>query len=84
MWLNQLKIAVVQKDIDLLNSLLDNIPILEDPQEIENANYLLAEATKLVASLQVKTSKSMVQVKKNILFLKSTTAPNVSKLDIKS
>lgn len=83
MWLDKLKIAVVQKDLDLLVTLLDDIPTLSDAKDIEKATYLLAEAKKLVVSLQEQTSKSMTQMKKNMTFLKSSAAPNISKLDKK-
>jgi hypothetical protein len=83
MWLDQLKIAVVQKDLDLLVTLLDDVPTLADAKDIEKGTYLLAEAKKLVSSLQEQTSKSMTQMKKNITFLKSSAAPSISKLDKK-
>ena len=83
MWLKQLKIAVVQKDLDLLVILLDDVPTLSDPQDIEKATYLLNEAKILITSLQEQTLKSMTKMKKNMNFLKSSAAPNISKLDKK-
>ncbi len=83
MWLNQLKIAVVEKNIDKINELMDNIPQLEKQEEIENAIYLLKEATNLVQNLKDNTKKSMIQMKKNITFLRATETRRPSKLDIK-
>jgi len=84
MWLNQLKIAVVQKDTESLSKLLNDIPTLDDPKEIESAIYLLAQAMEIVKSLRDETSDAMKQVQKNIKFLKSTQSPRKNKLDIKS
>jgi len=84
MWLNQLKIAIVEKNIDKINELMDDIPQLKKQEEIENAIYLLKEATTLVEDLKDKTKNSMAQMKKNITFLRATEAPRTSKLDIKS
>jgi len=84
MWLNQLKIAIVQKDMKLLNALLSDLPALDDAKEIESALYLLKEATTLMERLKKETSTSMVQIKKNIDFLNSATANKTSKFDITS
>ena len=84
MWLNQLKIAVVQKDVALLGSLLEEIPTLEDAKEIEQARFLLKEATEIVQKLKDDTAASMVQMKKNIDFLNSTKSDKTSKFDITS
>ena len=84
MWLTSLKIAIVEKNTDSIDKLLDEIPELTDPQEIEEAVYLLREASKLLHTLKDQTSASMKQIKKNLQFLRSTDIPTSSKLDIKS
>ena len=84
MWLTKLKIAVVEKNTDNINILLDDIPKLEDSQEIQTALYLLKEASDLVNSLQDETKKSMDKIQKNLKFLKATQAPQTHKLDINS
>lgn len=84
MWLTKLKIAIVEKNPDALNKLLDEIPQLEDQKEIEEAVYLLKEATALVNSLKDETKASMKQIKKNLDFLRSTDVPTSKKLDIRS
>jgi hypothetical protein len=83
-WLNQLKVAVVQKDLELLARLLDDIPAFEDAKEIEQAQFLIKEATLLVQKLKDDTAASMVQMKKNIDFLNSTKVDKTSKFDITS
>ena len=82
MWLNQLKIAIIENNINNLDKLLDDIPTLSDAAEIEEAIYLLREASELVYTLQDKTKSSMTQIKKNIDFLNSATANQTSKFDI--
>ena len=84
MWLNQLKVAVVQKDIKLLESLLSAVPTFESEEEVQNAFYLLKEASAVVESLKDETATSMTQVKKNIDFLKSTHSMGKGTLDISS
>ncbi len=83
MWLNNLKIAIIEKDTDKINKLLDNLPELEKAQEIEEAIYLLREASELLHTLKDETSRSMAQIKKNLQFLRSTDIPTSKKLDIK-
>jgi hypothetical protein len=83
MWLNQLKIAIVEKNTDKLDKLFNDIPELQTQEEIAQALTLTQEATSLVSNLKNETSLSMKQMKKNIDFLKSTQAPRSSRLDIK-
>ena len=84
MWLKKLKIAIIEKNIDALDTLMDEIPQLSDADEIEQAIYLLKEATALVSVLKDETFSSMKQIKKNIEFLKATQAPQRHNLDIQS
>lgn len=84
MWLDKLKIAIIEKDPNALGKLLDDIPQLQTPKEIEEAIYLLKEANSLMQSLKDETKASMKQIKKNLDFLRSTDIPTSKKLDIKS
>ena len=84
MWLNKLKIAIIEKNVKSLNKLLDDIPQLENPNEIEEAIYLLREASELLHSLKDDTQGAMIQMKKNIDFMKSTQEQPAAKLDITS
>ncbi|MCF6339920.1 MAG: hypothetical protein L3J10_04070 [Sulfurimonas sp.] len=83
MWLTSLKIAIIEKDTNSLDNLLDNLPKLDNEKEIQEAIYLLREASELVHSLQDNTSATKNQIKKNLQFLRSTDIPTSSKLDIK-
>ena len=84
MWLTNLKIAIIEKNTDRLSELMDEIPQLEKEEDIEQAIYLIKEATELIQTLQDATSTSMKQMKKNIDFLKSTEHRVSNRLDIKS
>jgi predicted sugar kinase len=84
MWLNKLKVAVVEEDIDLLASLLEDIPQLKDAKEREHARYLLDAAKKIVQELQDSTALSMLHIQKNKEFLKATRNMQDNRLDITS
>ncbi|NCO01848.1 MAG: hypothetical protein GW906_08445 [Epsilonproteobacteria bacterium] len=82
MWLTKLKIAIVEKNTDNLNKLMDDIPQLEDKKEIEEAIYLLKEASAIVQNLKDGLDKSMKQMQKNIKFLRVTESTASSKFDV--
>ena len=84
MWTTKLKIAIVEKNADALDKLMDDIPELTDADDIQEAIHLLKAAMGLVSTLKDETSSSMKQIKKNLQFLRSTDIPTSSKLDIKS
>lgn len=84
MWLTKLKIAVVQKDIQTLEKLLDDLPTLDNEKDIQSALYLLREASELVHTLKDDTASSMKRMKKTMDFLKSTELKAPHKFDIKS
>lgn len=84
MWLKEFKIALIEKDIKKLTTLMESVPTLSEAREIDEALYLLKAATTLVEGLKNETQASMVQMKKNIDFMKSTQAPQANTLDIKS
>ncbi|MBU0720397.1 hypothetical protein KJ877_03580 [bacterium] len=84
MWLTKLKIAIIEKNTDALNKLLEDIPELSGANETQEAIYLLREAAELVHGLQDDTANSMKQIKKNLQFLRSTESRSSSKFDIRS
>lgn len=84
MWLKQFKIALIEKDIEKLNNLADDLPSLQSDEEREEAVYLFNEASRLVESLKQDTADSMAQLRKNLNFLKSTQMNKSHKFDIKS
>ena len=84
MWLKAFTIAIIERDTEKLDSLMQTIPNFEKKADIDSALSLLQEATKLVESLKDDTQSSMIQMQKNIKFLKSTQAPAARSLDISS
>ena len=84
MWIEQLKIAIIQKDVELLSKLLDDIPSLKTKEEMEQAAYLLEEAANVVIFLRDDVASSMLQIKKNLDFLNSAEANKTAKFDITS
>lgn len=84
MWLNNLKIAIIEKDTDAMSRLLDDIPELNDKQELQEAIYLSREALELLHTLKDEAALNMSKIKKNISFLKSTEVSSSTRLDIKS
>ena len=84
MWLKQLTIAIVEKNVDKINNLMDNLPQLSEKSELDQAITLLKEAETLVQSLKNETETSMIQMKKNIIFLEATQEKRLPRFDIKS
>jgi len=84
MWLNELKVAVVTRDTALLGRLLEDVPQLEKREEIEQAVYLLKEASSFMQSLKDEAASSMLQMRKNIDFLSSTQRDKQNSLDVTS
>lgn len=84
MWLNNLKIAIVEKNTDNIDKLLDSVPKFEDLKEAESAMYLLKEAAELLYILKDETAESMMKIKKNLEFINSTQHTTTNSLDIKS
>lgn len=83
MWLGKLKIAVVEGDVASLQKLLGNIPQLKEKEEMQEALYLIKEATLQMQKLKDETLISMQQMKKNIAFLHSTDSRSFKNLDIR-
>ena len=83
MWLNKLKIAIIEKNTEQINALLEELPSFKDIEEMKEAQHLLKEAAILLISLKSETQDSMQQIQKNISFLKSTQANSTPTLDIK-
>lgn len=83
MWLNKLKIAVIEKDAVALQKLLSGVPQLKEKKEVEEALYLLKEATLQMQKLRDETLVSMQQMRKNLDFLRATDVRSSKNLDIR-
>jgi len=83
MWLNQLKVAVVTKDVEQVSTLLQDIPELTT-KELDEASHLLREAALIAKELRDETAQTMKKIKKNIDFLHATESNKTQKFDITS
>lgn len=84
MWSKALQIAIIEKNPQKIQELVETPLNFATPEEVREAQYLLAEASALMYELKEDTYKTMQQIKKNIDFLKSTQAKTPHKFDIKS
>ena len=84
MWLKRFKLAIVQKDISAIDTLLSEMPAFETREELEEAAWLTKEALGLMTSLQSENERALLQLRKNREFLKSAQSDAPSRLDVKS
>lgn len=82
MWVTKLKIAIIEKNADALDALLDNIPDLEE-KDVEQAIYLLRAASEMIYTLKDESIVSIDKITKSISFMRSTERPAANKFDIK-
>lgn len=82
-WSTKLKIAIIEKDIDSMQDLLQNLPQFKTLEEMKEAQALFKESIRLASTLKDETSAAMKQMKKNMIFLKSTQAPHKNQFDKK-
>lgn len=83
MWIKKLQIAIIEKDTDAIDLLINSMPKFENVKDIEAAMYLLRETLNLVSNLKDETSLTMKQLKKNIDFLGSTRVQTKNSLDLR-
>ena len=84
MWLNDFKIAIIEKDTQKIDKLLDETPKFTELKDMQEASYLMREAFELIHKLKDETGATMTQLKKNMDFLDSTQlAETQNRLDIK-
>lgn len=72
MWINELKIAIIEKNPEKIDSLVECMPMLDDVKDMEAAAYLLKEANLLMMTLKDETAESLKKIKKTKEFLSST------------
>lgn len=83
MWLEQLTIAVVERDFAKIEKLLEEIPALE-ADELQKVANILNNMTEHFEQKKEVLGASMRQMKKNIDFLNATQAKRAHRIDIKS
>jgi hypothetical protein len=63
-WINQLKIAVIEKNESKIDSLIQAMPQFETYKEMESAAYLLQEAHTFLSSEKDKIASNLLKIKK--------------------
>lgn len=83
MWLTKLKTALALGEMEHISSLIDEMPVFETFEEMEQAAYLLNHAKTLIENEQSQTSHALQQLKNTLNFLKSTQTDHPSSLNLK-
>ena len=65
-WNSALTIAIVEKDIEQIEKLIDMMPLFIDVNEAVTAQALLQEALNVVSALKDETNESMQKIKKHV------------------
>lgn len=75
-WLNDLKIAILEKDIDRIEILMGTMPEFESVEDMKSASALLEESMMIVQGERSELSKKMIELKKSKKFLQSDIKKN--------
>jgi len=70
-WINDLKIAVIEEDIENITAIADSLPKFKDINEAKEALNLIQEAIKIVKSKKEETLDIMNKIKQTKAFLTS-------------
>jgi hypothetical protein len=83
MWINKFKIAIANKETEVINELLNEVPEFTKLEDSKTALFLMREAIELLYTLQDEASSSMTKIKNNINFLQSSLSDSTGRLNIK-
>jgi hypothetical protein len=83
MWLSNFKKAIILKEFETINQLIDEMPPMASLAEMEEAAYLLHHAKILLETEQSSTLSSLQQLKNTIDFLKATENTPTSSFNLK-
>ena len=70
-WLNSIKIAIIEEDIEKIETLTKELPSFDSKQKAQEALALIGEAIKVVDSEKQKTLKTMKKIRQTKAFLES-------------
>ncbi len=70
-WMNNLKIAVVEKDIDIIGKLIKDVPEITDLNQAKESLALIKEAILIVENEKERTLAAMNKLKQTKAFLDS-------------
>lgn len=83
MWLTKLKTALVLGQLDRIASLINEMPIFDTLEEMEQAYYLLQNVKIFLEEGKAETSQILHQLKNTINFLQSTQTDQPASLNLK-
>jgi len=72
-WINQLKIAIIEKNETKIEELMADFPMFSSQEEMEKAAYLMQEAYDLLVSEKEIVAANLLKIKKQKEFLHSTS-----------
>lgn len=81
MWLKSFKVALAEHNIDKIDELIQNMPQFDSIDAMNEALYLIKEATAQAKELQQQTLSTKNKLKKSIDFMQSTQREKTSKFD---
>jgi len=70
-WINDLKIAVIEEDIDNITSIADSLPKFQNMNDAKEALSLIQEAIEIVKNKKEETLDIMNKIKQTKTFLTS-------------
>lgn len=70
-WMNDFKIAIIEENIENIESLINSMPEFKDKMSAKEALALIHEATNLVNSYKLKALDSMNKIRQTKAFLNS-------------
>ena len=70
-WINSLKVAIIEEDIDSISKILDELPNFQDIDEAKEALSLVKSATAFAKIQRQKTLDTMNKIKQTKKFLNS-------------
>lgn len=70
-WINDLKVAVIEKDIENITAITDSLPEFKDVNDAEEALNLIQEAIKIVKNKKEETLDIMNKIRQTKVFLTS-------------
>ena len=83
MWLKELQIAIIEKNTNEIDRLVECMPMYEKMEDMQAAASLLKEANRLMMTLKEETAESMSKIKKTKDFLDATHSKDSSLFDSK-
>ena len=70
-WINDLKVAVIEEDIENITAITDSLPEFKDVNDAEEALNLIQEAIKIVKNKKEETLDIMNKIRQTKVFLTS-------------